>query len=216
MAARIEALSAINWYELQRSEQLYLLRCWALCFIRLGVPTETTAQKVRRSFEELYPSGDNLIDRELCDLLVYLKSPTVVARTIPLMERADSDEQPFIDPTLLSRNDEFGPIIREMIAAIPQRQQIHYALSLRNAQHGWTSELRERYFNWFIAANRTHGGESLAGFLERIRADALEAIPEQERERFALIGSTTQDASPIDVELPQGPGRAWTTEEVYR
>ena len=204
----------MRWHELQRNERLDWLRCWALCFIRLGEPTESTARKVRRIFEDLYPSNDDLIDRELCDLLVYLKSPSVVARTIPLMERADADEHSFIDPLLLSRNDSFGPIIMEMMAATPQRQQIHYAMSLRNAQHGWTTALRERYFNWFATASRTHGGASLEGFLTRIRTDALEAVPEQERERFALIGSTTQDSAPIGVASPQGPGRAWTVEEV--
>ncbi len=210
----IDTLSAIPWNELTRNERLDWLRCWALCFIRLGEPTESTARRIRRVFEDLYPADDDVIDRELCDLLVYLKSPSVVARTIPLMERADADEHSFSDRSLLSRNDEFGPIIMEMTAAPPQRQQIHYAMSLRNAQYGWTTELRERYFDWFATASRTHGGASFAGFLARIREDALQAIPEQQRKRFTQIGSTTQNSSPTDVELPQGPGQAWTVEEV--
>jgi len=210
----IEALSAMRWHELERNERLDWLRCWALCFIRLGEPSESTAKTVRHIFEELYPSGDDFVDRELCDLLVYLKSPSAVARTIPLMERADADKQPLIDPSLLSRSDAYGPIITQMMAATPQRQQIHYAMSLRNAQTGWTTELRERYFNWFATASRTQGGESLAGFLARIRADALEALPEHQRERFALIGSTAPDASSVGVERPKGPGRAWTVAEV--
>ena len=152
----------MQWHALDRNERLDWLRCWALCFIRLGEPAESTAQSVRRIFEGLYPADDDAIDRELCDLLVYLKSPTVVARTIPLMERADADEEAPIDPSLLSRSDAYGPIITQMIAASPQRQQIHLAMSLRNAQHGWTTQLRERYFNWFTTASRTHGGESLA------------------------------------------------------
>ncbi|MEE8155046.1 MAG: c-type cytochrome [Phycisphaerales bacterium] len=210
----IDALSAMQWHELDRNERLDWLRCWALCFIRLGEPAESTAQSVRGIFEGLYPADDDAIDRELCDLLVYLKSPTVVARTIPLMERADADEEAPIDPSLLSRSDAYGPIISKMIAASPQRQQIHLAMSLRNAQHGWTTQLRERYFNWFTTASRTRGGESLTGFLARIRADALQAIPEQQRDRLAQIGSTAPDASPIGVEQPQGPGRAWTVQEV--
>ena len=210
----IEALSAVQWHELRRDERLDLLRCWALCFIRLGEPTASTAQEVSHILEDLYPSDDDLINRELCDLLVYLKSPSIVARTIPLMERADADEKALIDPSLLSRNDAYGLIIKGMTTSTPQRQQIHYAMSLRNARVGWTAQLRERYFNWFATASRTHGGASLAGFLARIRADALEAVPEQQRERFAQIGSAAPNTAPIGVEEPQGPGRAWTVEDV--
>ena len=82
------------------------------------------------------------------------------SRTIPLMERADRQGTPPLpDPELLSRNDSFGAAILKMAAAMPQQQQVHYALALSYAKNGWTPGLRSRYFSWFESAGRTRGGQ---------------------------------------------------------
>jgi putative heme-binding domain-containing protein len=209
----IEALGATRWDDLDRAGRLEWLRLWALCFIRMGPPDEISARRLATRLGRHYPTGDETIDRELCDLLVYLRWPPVVARTIPLMERMDTDPVPNADPELLARSDQYGHAILAMAAAPPQRQQVHYALALRNAEVGWTATLRERYFRWFETARRTSGGHSFTGFLDAIRASALEAVPEDRREQFARIG--TGDEPGADTRpAPKGPGRQWTVPDV--
>lgn len=211
----VTSLEAVDWEHLTVDEHLTLLRCWKLCFIRLGHPDGHTSRRLARHLEQRYPSDDDFINRELCDLLVYLDSPGVVNRTIALMEQADSaaiSSDELIDPDLLSRNDTYGSVILKMGAALPQQQQVHYALALSSAMRGWTPDLRERYFRWFEDASHTSGGMSFSGFLDQIRQNALARVPEAERERYANLSAT-----PATVTLgpqPEGPGRAWTLADV--
>jgi putative heme-binding domain-containing protein len=210
--ALVAALAATRWDDLAPDLRLELLRVWALCFIRTGAPDAGTARALAASLEPRFPTGDERLDRELCDLLVYLQSPTIVARTLPLMERED-ETTPDFDEELLARSDAYGQVILKMAAAPPQRQQVHYALALRNAEHGWTPARREQYFGWFQSARRTTGGNSFTGFLDAIRADALARLDEAERERYAALGAAPVVA--VDpATLPRGPGRVWTVDDV--
>jgi len=210
----ISNLESLRWDRLTRDDRLDLLRAWALAFIRGGEPDDESKRRIRAQFEGVYPTDEPLIDRELCDLLIYLESPVVVARTIPVMEEMDSGDPQF-DNALLERNDSYGSVIQKMASNPPQGQQVHYALSLRNATTGWTLDLRERYFRWFDAARTTSGGVSFGGFLDRIREDALAQLPEDEREKYAHLGAPGDPmAAMLDLPQPQGPGRQWKAREI--
>ncbi|MHC4107007.1 MAG: c-type cytochrome [Planctomycetota bacterium] len=214
-SAMIRELESIRWERLEPDERFLWLRCWKLCFIRLGAPAPELARRLATGFEGLYPTEDDLANRELCDLLVYLGSPRVVSRTIPLMERADrSATSTLPDPELLARNDTFGKAILKMAAAMPQQQQVHYALALSYAENGWTPDLRSRYIGWFESAGRTTGGHSFAGFLERIRANALERVPAAERAQYDGVAAAFEPYRLDDLPVPRGPGRAWTVDEL--
>ncbi|MCA9284164.1 MAG: c-type cytochrome [Phycisphaerales bacterium] len=214
----LAGLDTIPWNALDEHGRLDLLRARSLCLIRLGKPDALTCRSLAAPMESIYPTGQDLVDRQLCDLLVFLDSPVVVARTVPLMERADASPAEAVDEALLGRSESYGQVILRMAASQPQRQQVHDALALRCATKGWTPDLRERYFRWFESARRTSGGLSFVGFLDNIRADALARMPEAERKRYAdrseddLFGSALGGAS-AERPQPVGPGRAWTTDE---
>ena len=210
----IDALRGLTWKGLESSLRLDWLRAWQLAFIRMGKPSAAEASRLAAIFEPLYPAGDDLLDRALCDLLVYLDSPRVVARTIPLMETTDRRTHEPIDRDLLSRSDAYGQVILRMASAPPQRQQVHYALALRNATVGWTPDLRERYFRWFDTARRTSGGLSFSGFLEMIRRDALSRVPPSERAIYETIGTAQDPLLAGDIPQPRGPGRQWTVDDL--
>jgi putative heme-binding domain-containing protein len=210
----LDSLRATDWDDLDRESRLTLLRAWALAIIRGGKPEASEARRIAASFERVYPAGDDQIDRELCDLLVALDSPVVVARTIPLMERMETSAEPFIDPSLLGRNDTYGSVILKMAAANPQQQQVHYAMSLRHATRGWNDDLRERYFRWFEAVRDMSGGLSFADTLEVIRREALANVPEVVRARYETLGAPAELMGLADVPNPRGPGRSWTIEDL--
>lgn len=213
----VAMLEAIDFRRLTTPQRIAWLRAAGLCFMRLAPPDAEQARRLREVLEPRFPAEDPLLTRELCAMLVSLQSPVVVSRTIALMERSDTDTPPaeWFDRSLLSRNDSYGSVILKAAAAMPQQQQIALAASLRVATAGWTPELRGRYFDWFAAAKRTSGGLSFDGFLERIRRDALEAIPEEQRgaweSRPAIAGA---DAATGEVAFAQGPGRPWTVAEL--
>ena len=204
-----ERLLDMDWADLDPRERTLWLRTWTVTLARWGAPEARVSRQARLRLERLYPSEDALHDRALCDLLVFLESPVVVARTIALMERADTGA-PEIDEALLRRNDTYGSVILKAAAAHPQQQQVHYALALRTAQRGWSDDLRARYFRWFDSARAMAGGHSFTGFLDRIRDDALDTLDADERARYAR----TDDGLPDDLPRPEGPGRQWTTAEV--
>ena len=206
------ALESCNEHAFDQQERLDWLRAWSLCFSRLGPPDEVMRHRLANRFGEEYPTGVDTVDRELCDLLVFLRSPSVVERTIPLMERSSEDLHS-VDFELIARNETYGSAIVKMAAAMPQRAQVHYALTLSHAEAGWTPALRARYFNWFRDAREARGGLSFSGFLDEIRSNALRSVPERERERY--ISMSESSVTGLD-ELPQpaGPGRSWTVDEV--
>ena len=213
----VAMLEAIDFRRLTTPQRIAWLRAAGLCFMRLAPPDAEQARRLRKVLEPRFPAEDPLLTRELCAMLVYLQSPVVVSRTIALMERSGTDAPPakWFDRSLLSRNDSYGSVILKAAAAMPQQQQIALAASLRVATTGWTPELRGRYFDWFAAAKRTSGGLSFDGFLDRIRRDALAAIPEEQRgawETLPLTGDAPAAAGAMA--FAQGPGRSWTVAEL--
>jgi putative heme-binding domain-containing protein len=114
------------------TQKLEKLRIIELSFIRQGKPDPDLAKLATEKLNRLYPSDNELINRELSQLLIYLEAPDVVGKTRALLDRA---------PT--------------------QEEQVHYAFYLRTLQTGWTIEQRKHYFEWFrFAAAATKGNAS--------------------------------------------------------
>ncbi len=204
-------LRDVAFDELERDDQLALLRACGLCLIRLDVDQAAQAALAEQLLPH-YPSGDDDLDAELCRLLCRLDAPGVVEKTVALMKKTQTRAMAY-DATLLARH-EYGKPILEAMANTPNSQNIHYAYCLRGVQRGWTRALRKDYFGWLNRMLQTQGGKSFSGYIRAIREDAIEALPDQEKAAVAwLIG----DVEPIDAAaLPRakGPGDAWTTERV--
>ena len=65
---------------------------------------------------------------------------------------------------------------------------MHYLFVLRNVATGWTPAARQNYFDILAQARQYVGGEGMPGFLDRIRKEALAAVPDEvERGRFAAL-----------------------------
>ena len=140
------------------------------------------AQFVREKLDAHYPAASDNLNRELVQLLVFLDSPEVIAKTLVLLDSATTREQ-----------------------------QVYYLYYLRNVKSGWTLAQREKYFNWFVpaAADRPHPGElvqwfkdvgrdyadgnSYEKYLANISKDAMETLTGSERE---ALRPTLELASP--------------------
>lgn len=208
----LAALDRIDFASLSENQQLELLRVYALTFIRMGKPDQETAASLAAKLDPFYPADSNNLNRELCRLLSYLNSPTVITKTLALMDK-QYKQNPADIAELLSRHPGYGGTIAKMLANQPELQKIHYAYALRTIRYGWTLEQRKNYFKWFESALQRSGGASYQGFINNIRKEALDNLSDAER---VALESTTIAAPPKPSELPKpkGPGRKWTLDEV--
>ena len=213
----IEALEKIDFASQPAQLRLPLLRAWQLAFTRMGKPDAATCARLAAKFDPLFPHADALVNRELISLLVYLDSPTVVAKTVPLLRVAEPvvrTAEELGGDQLIARNAGYGGVVQRVAANRPDRQQIAYAYALRCATTGWTPVLRREFFSWFPRTITWQGGASFTGFLKNIRTEALARVSDP-TERTAL---TDLSAAPAHTFVagsvgPKGPGRAYTVAE---
>jgi putative heme-binding domain-containing protein len=90
---------------------------------------------------------------------------------------------------------------------------LHYAFVLRNLKTGWTTPLRQDYFQWFAKARQWSGGASYMNFLKHIDEEAYDNCTDAERLAVEALGSRQPYQAP-ELPKPVGPGRAWTLDEV--
>jgi putative heme-binding domain-containing protein len=124
------ALKKFPLDSLSRTQKLEKLRVIELSFIRQGKPAPELARLAIEKLDQLYPSDDELMNRELSQLLIFLEAPNVVTKTLALLDKAKTQEE-----------------------------QAHYIFYLRNLKAGWTLEQRKHYFDWFRFAQEASKGE---------------------------------------------------------
>jgi len=200
-------------------QQLDLMRAYSLVMIRLGPADGVIREEVIAVLNPRYPEKNSALNRERGRLLAALEAPGIVGRM--LEELATYGEQEYDDDGLISdsvivRSEQYGPILSEMRANMPQPQEIDVVMSLRGVRTGWTLEQRRTYFQWFFDALRRSGGESYVGFLEHIRADALQSTSQVDREALADLtdGYSAQALNFADLPQPVGPGKNWDRKEL--
>ncbi len=154
----LDRLEKFDWAKLTDFQKLQLLRIYAITFVRMGPPDDAHAAKITIRFDAFLPSSNRFVNAELCQLLVYLQSPTVAAKAMKLLADA---------PT--------------------QEEQIEYAKSLRMLKTGWTPALRQDYFSWFLKAANFKGGNSFDGFVATIKKDALATLTDTEKKELQPI-----------------------------
>jgi len=124
------ALKKFPLDSLSVTQKLEKLRTIELSFIRQGKPDADLAKLAIEKLERAYPSENEVVNRELSQLLIYLEAPDVVTKTLALLDKARTQEE-----------------------------QVHYIFYLRNLKTGWTLQQRKHYFDWFRFAQEASKGE---------------------------------------------------------
>ena len=149
----LNAVLAIDMRKLNPTSQLTLQRTIQIILNRFGRPNDSTVEKLTAAIDPLFPSNSADLNWLLCETLAYLQSPTVAEKTMAL------------------------------IAAAPtQEEQVQYARSIRMLKNGWTPELQNAYFEWFLKAANYRGGASFDKFIEFIRNDAVASLSESQKD----------------------------------
>ncbi len=165
-------LNEMDWIALSDSDRLDLLRAYALVFTRMGAPQESEREKLIQRFDALLPAKTRELNTELANLLIYLQAPSAAPKVVALLDAA---------PT--------------------QEEQIDYALALRALKAGWTPELRESYFRWFVdKAAAYRGGNTFAGSMRTIRAQAIANLTDDEKMALkSILEAEPQRTSPQEL-----------------
>src|SRR5262245_11052487 len=211
--ALLASLGKLDFTKLSERQQLDFIRAYSLVFIRLGEPKSEVAAALARKLDPYFPSKNDTLDRELIQLLVYLKDPAVLAKAI---ERLKAPSVPTPDPglkELLARSKGYGPTIEKMIANGADQQKLAYLFALRNVKDGWTMDQRKAYFGFIAEARTRSGGNSYQGFLTNIEREAFENASENERVLIEAAG-LKKPFKPKELPKPQGPGKSWSTVDV--
>lgn len=149
----VGALARLGWERLSEEGRLDLVRAYTLAFARMGKPGREARDAALAHLDRRYPSDSDRLNRELCQLLVYLEAPGVAGRTLGLLARAPSQEE-----------------------------QLVYVLNLRvAAAHHWSADQRREYFRWFERAAAARGGVSFEEYLRQIKADAVGRLTPADR-----------------------------------
>jgi putative heme-binding domain-containing protein len=201
----VAALGRLDLAALPPTQQLELLRAYQLAFIRLGEPDDMVRLPLLAKLDSLFPSKSDPLNRELCNLLVYLRSPTIIAKAVALMEQPP--QRPVgAAGSVLARNQGYGGQVAVVLANAPDATQMHYAFALRNLKEGWTMPQRKAYFDWFERARTWSGGASYQGFLRNIEHEAFENASEAERLAIEAFGAR-KPYQPPPLPKALGPGR---------
>lgn len=201
--ALLRTLARFPLADLDEDHRLLKYRVIQLSFLRQGHPGPDLARLAREKLGVRFPATSWPENRELTRLLAYLEDPDLVPRALDLLDTAPSQEQ-----------------------------QLHYVAQIRRVRDGWTPELRERYFRWWLHprdhlarptsllhwmhdVQRTYvDGANLNRHLESFRREALAAIPPDQRTPLQTLAETPLAGAQLIPPQPREFVRNWTMADV--
>lgn len=181
-----EALGRIDPKTLSPEDLAVWLRNHILAFARLGKPIAEVRKSLVANLLPLFPLDHQELNRDLTELLIFLEEPSVLAKVVPLVHSA---------PT--------------------QEEQIDYARMLGFAKVGWTRELRAEFLRWFPRAANYKGGASFQLFINEIKANALASMSEEDRAALKnIIDLQPESQAPTFTLKPMAFVKNWTMQDL--
>ncbi len=200
-------------------QQLNMLRSYELLFIRMGEPNASDKLGTAKKLKAYFPHASDEMNRELGQLLLYLDADGVTEELVALLDKHTKEgttlSKDFLSKEITERSEQYGPLIREILAKMPPSEAIYYGVLLSHADEGWTKEAREKYFNWFYDVLSAKGGLSFKPGMENIRLAAMKNVPDDEKEYFQeMSGVYSPETALADLPQPIGPGNEYGGREI--
>lgn len=159
------------------------LRVIDVAIARHGPPDEAHLPKLMAW--AAYPADETFLNRELCRLLVYLKSPTVIAKTMPLLQAAKTSED-----------------------------LLFYPFMLRYLKDGWTLEQRKIAFEALNKAEKMNGASTFFKAISDTRSELAAALKPDEAVKLAAVIQPAKPAALSPHALPGHSFKNWTLEDL--
>lgn len=157
------------------------LRVMAVAIARHGEP----AHKDELLTWAAYPAEETFLNRELCRLLVYLKSPTVIEKTMPLLKAATTSED-----------------------------LLFYPFMLRYLKDGWTLEQRRVVFEALNKAEKMNGASTFFKAIADTRSELAAALKPAEALELAALINPPKPAALSPHALPGHTFKNWKLEDL--
>lgn len=201
----LDNLALFPLKNLNVQQKLDKLRALQLSFIRQGQPSFAQTKKLLAEFEPAFPEANELVNREMSQILIYLRSPKVLDAALKHMKTV---------PT--------------------QEDQMHYIFHLRTLPIGfWSLDQRREYLSyfqkdhkfpghsketlaWFEQAGRGYSnGASYANFLKNFLKEAVATMSDREREQLAAEIKALDKAAVITYDIkPRPKVKEWKFDEL--
>ena len=154
----LSAMTNIDPSKLTEQQQQTMVRGVQIILNRFGMPGAEAVDQLCGRLEPLFPAKSAESNWLLCETLAYLQSSAV------------------------------APVAMELIANAPtQEEQMQYARSIRMLKEGWTPDLQNAYFEWFLKAANYRGGASFAKFIQFIRDDAVASLSDEQKQQMSEL-----------------------------
>ncbi len=159
------------------------LRVVAVAIARHGEPDAT--MKTELMAWAVYPSSETFLNRALCRLLVYLKSPKVIEKTMPLLKAATTSED-----------------------------LLFYPFMLRYLKDGWTLEQRRVVFEALNKAEKMNGASTFFKAISDTRSELAAALKPEEALQLAAVIQPVKPTALSPHALPGHSFKNWTLEDL--
>ena len=182
----LQSLRRVTEADLSHQQAVAAIRVVQLALLRFGQPTPELREGLIEHFSTVLPADSPELNSMVLDILVYLQAPKAAELGVALLNDAPSQEE-----------------------------QISYAKSLRHLRTGWTPELQDQYFNWFVKAAGYRGGASFGLFVSNIKEEAVAKLSDAEKSRLQPI-LTKQPEGQVNplAAKPRPFVKKWTMEEL--
>lgn len=187
----LDRLLQVTWEDSSTEERLTWLRVVSVAISRLGTPDAMTLGRLNDCIDPVYPASKmdrkdkTFLNRELCRLRVYLKSPTVIEKTMPLLKAATTSED-----------------------------LLFYPFMLRYLKDGWTLEQRRVVFEALNQAEKMNGASTFFKAIADTRSELAAALKPEEAVQLAALINPPKPAALSPHALPGHTFKDWKLEDL--
>jgi putative heme-binding domain-containing protein len=215
LAPSIARLLKVSYSKLDKTGQLALLRTYSVAMSRGGRPDAAQVKAIGDQLDPHFPADDDNLNEELCRVLSYLQHPSVVEKTIALLQTTKA-RVPDFDAEIMKRNRGYGGKILASMETPPNILNIHFLFCLKDVKEGWTMAHRKVYLGELKTLLSKKGGNMFTGYINKIRESAIANVPEKDKASLQyLLG----DIKTFDItKLPkaEGPPVVWTVDSALK
>lgn len=181
----MRAAVLMPWDQSATEQRLASLRILAVGMARGGALSDAFADECRTLLEQRFPAREPRLDRELCTLLVALKSPQVIAKATNLLRTVTTSED-----------------------------LIFYAMQLRYLREGWTTELRRVVFEALNRAEGFNGASAYFKSIADTRSELAAALSPEEAAQLASEIHPPKPVQLLAHALPGHMFKNWRLEDL--
>ena len=213
LASIIGRLIKVDFRKLDKAGKLALLRTYSVSMSRAGKPEKEQLEAIGRQLDPFYPATDDNLNEELCRLLCFLDHPSVVEKTIALLQTTKA-KIPDYNPEMMKRGGNYGKrILATMSEEVsPNVLNIHFLFCLKDVVNGWSMSSRKAYLEELKELLTKKGGNYFSGYLQKIRESAIAKVPEEDKLALAYLTGEIKGIDLAKLPLAEGPGIAWTVD----